>query len=225
MAFRRGSRTRQEHVRRREHRHDGPWHWALLSRQSRPLARHCDLATFIARLSAGRSSTSSRPRTESSKFSTRPANSSRLLRRTSSANTRRTPSGFARTFAIRPICCSRRRRAASGFCSKAPRGPARRRPRHVSRSSRAATAPASASRAARACRPLYQSRHRRRESVFHARRRRTLPDRAGQRDWASTCAIAATNTAPSPVARAVAAGSTPSPFATPAGSAASMRSP
>ena len=48
--------------------------------------------------------------------------------------------------------CSPPPNAASGSCSKAPRGAARRRPRHVSRSSPAATAPASASPAVRACR-------------------------------------------------------------------------
>ena len=93
-----------------------------------------------------------------------------------------TPSGCSPTSPTRRPICSTPSKPASGSCSKAPRGAARRRSRHVPvRHQQQQLGRRHLERLGRAG-PLDQQGDRRREGLFDARRRRAVSDRAGQRD-------------------------------------------
>ena len=133
LALRRRPGARHEHVRRREHRHDQPRHRALLPRQGRPLARHAAGRPVPADVPRTRRAHRRAPRIASSRrcipaSEFKPLDAAAIyeqytaLRRAAEAVRRRHDR----------VSAHRGRERASGCCSKAPRGAARRRPRHLS---------------------------------------------------------------------------------------------
>ena len=204
LALRRRPRTRQEHVRRREHRHHrrgiGPCYRDKVGRSHAIRLGDLYRPTFreqVEHIVAAKNRVLD-VLYPAGEF--KPLDAAAIYR----ASTRRYAE---RLQAVRRrhdrAICSPRPKPASGCCSKAPRGAARRRPRHVSVRHQQQQLRRRHRRAARRAGAVHQSQS-------SASSRRTPPASAAGRSRpsrttppASTFATAATNTAPSPAARAL----------------------